>query len=115
MKLTRRGALLGLAALPIATWASATAWSPAFAQSLDALRASGDVGERYDGYAVALNQSAAGEVEKINRQRRKIYEEKAAEQGVQPSQVGMVYAKQIFKKLPPGSKFMTQDGKWITK
>ena len=45
------------------------------AQSLDGLRASGAVGERFDGYAVARDSSAAGVVSQVNAQRRQIYEQ----------------------------------------
>ncbi len=88
---------------------------PALAASLDQLRASGAVGERFDGYAKALKSSAAGTVKKVNAQRRKIYAERATSEGVSPDQVGRVYAKQIFAKAPRGTKFLKENGAWITK
>ncbi len=88
---------------------------PALAASLDQLRASGAVGERFDGYAKALKSSAAGTVKKVNAKRRKIYAERAASEGVSPGQIGRVYAKQIFSKAPRGTKFLQENGAWITK
>lgn len=89
--------------------------APTLAQSLDQLRASGAVGERYDGYAQALKSSAADVVEKVNAQRRKIYADRAAAEGVPVDQIGRVYAKQIFTNAPPGTKFLQENGTWITK
>ncbi len=88
---------------------------PALAASLDQLRASGAVGERFDGFAQALKSGAAGTVDKVNAKRRKIYADRAASEGVSPGQIGRVYAKQIFAKAPPGTKFLRENGAWITK
>lgn len=111
MKFTRRAGLSALIALPFAGILANSAW----AASLDDLRAAGKVGERYDGLAVALSDDAKGAVEKVNKKRRKIYQQKAAEQGVKAESVGRVYAEQIMKKAPPGTKFLKEDGNWITK
>ena len=114
MSKTRRSALtLALAfvlALPLAGQIPA-----AWAQSLDDLRAAGKVGERYDGLAVALSNDAKAVVKEVNAKRQQIYEQKAASQGVSADQVGRVYAQQIFKKAPKGTKFQTEDGKWVVK
>ncbi len=88
---------------------------PALAQSLDQLRASGAVGERFDGYAQALKSGAAGIVDQVNGKRGQIYAERAAAEGASVLQIGQVYAKQIFSKAPPGTKFLQQNGAWITK
>jgi uncharacterized protein YdbL (DUF1318 family) len=88
---------------------------PALAQSLDQLRASGAVGERFDGYAQALQSSAAGTVDQVNAKRRQIYADRAASEGVAADQIGRVYAKQIFSKAPPGTRFLQENGAWITK
>jgi hypothetical protein len=88
---------------------------PALAQSLDQLRASGAVGERFDGYAQALQSSAAGIVDQVNAKRGQIYAERAASEGASVLQIGQVYAKQIFAKAPPGTKLLQEDGAWITK
>lgn len=88
---------------------------PAAAQDLNALRASGTLGERFDGYAEARDSSIGGMVKSINAKRQAIYKERAAEQGVSATQVGRVYAKEIMGKAPKGTYFMTEDGKWIQK
>ncbi|MEQ9608849.1 MAG: DUF1318 domain-containing protein, partial [Kiloniellaceae bacterium] len=75
---------------------------PVAAQSLDELRAAGKVGERYDGYAVARDPSAADMVTDINAKRREIYETQAKKQGVPASQVGAVYAGELWQKVPAG-------------
>lgn len=89
---------------------------PVRAQSLEALRLSGALGERYDGLAVVrqpspqANQVAA----EINAQRQGIYQKRAAEQGVPVDQVGRVYARQIFDQAPKGTWFLTEQG-WVQK
>ena len=88
---------------------------PAQAQDLDALRASGAVGERFDGYLVARDGNAQGFVAKVNAKRRQIYEQRAASQGVGADQVGMVYAKEILADAPAGTWFQKSDGSWAQK
>ncbi len=88
---------------------------PALAQSFDELRASGAVGERYDGYAEALQSSAAGVVQQVNAKRRQIYQQTADKEGASVDQIGRVYARQIFAKAPPGTKFLQENGSWIAK
>ena len=88
---------------------------PALAASLDQLRASGAVGERFDGYAQALQSSAAGTVDQVNAKRGQIYADRAASEGVSSDQIGRVYAKQIFAKAPSGTKFLQENGAWVTK
>jgi len=88
---------------------------PALAQSLDQLRASGAVGERFDGFAQALKSGAGATVDQVNAKRRKIYNDRAASEGVSPDQIGRVYAKQIANKAPPGTKILQENGAWISK
>ncbi len=87
---------------------------PAAAQSLDALRSSGAVGERFDGLAVARENTAGTRqfVESVNAQRLSIYRERAASQGVSPDQVGRVYARQIRQSAPRGTWFLGDNGAW---
>ena len=91
--------------------------APATAQSLNNLRASGAVGERFDGFLQARSKDgkARSVVKDVNAKRRKIYSRRAAEQGVSADQVGRVYAQQIFKKAPSGTYFLQANGKWIQK
>jgi hypothetical protein len=94
---------LGLGAAPVA------------AQSLDELRASGAVGERYDGLAVARDASAAAAVAQINAKRQEIYAQRATAEGVPADQVGRVYAQEILQKAPAGTWFLAPDNTWKQK
>ena len=89
----------------------------AHAASLNELRASGVIGERYTGYAVVRkNKSGAtGIVEKVNTTRRSIYKKRAAQQKIPAAQVGAIYAKQIYDNAPAGTWFQSQDGSWRRK
>ena len=88
-----------------------TAW----AGSLQDLRASGALGESASGYAVARDPGATAEVASINEKRKAVYAQKAAAQGVSIDQVGKVYAKEIFKKVPAGTWLQNQQGQWSKK
>lgn len=92
---------------------------PAAAQSLNKLRSSGVVGERYDGLAVVRDAGASSQVRAmvadVNAQRRRIYTQRAAEKGVPADQVGRVYAQEIFRKAAPGTWFLGEDGRWTKK
>ena len=67
--------------------------APASAQSLDQLRKSGAVGERFDGLAVAREGSSARAiVNQVNAKRQQIYKKRANQQGISVDQVGRVYA-----------------------
>ena len=112
--MTRRWFSL-LSLLAVATLALPLLSGPVFAQSLDDLRAAGKVGERYDGFAVARDPSAADLVKEVNDKRRKIYEERAKKQGVSVEAVGAVYAKEIVDQVPAGTWVLTADGEWRRK
>jgi len=88
-----------------------TAW----AGSLQDLRASGALGESASGYAVARDSSAAAEVDSINEKRKAVYAKKAASQGVSIDEVGKVYAKEIFEKVPAGTWLQNPQGQWMQK
>ena len=87
----------------------------ALAQSAEALRASGDAGERFDGYMEARKPSAASAVEAINAQRRKVYEDRAKQQNVPVDEVGRIYAQQIIGKVPSGTWIKNEVGDWSQK
>jgi len=86
-----------------------------FAQSAESLRASGQAGERWDGYLEARDPSARTEVDQINAQRKELYTQRASQQGISVEEVGKVYAQQIFDKLPKGSWFKQPNGQWVQK
>ncbi|MGF1593007.1 MAG: YdbL family protein [Kiloniellaceae bacterium] len=87
----------------------------ASAQTLDELRASGKIGERYDGFAQARDPSTAEMVTEINAKRREIYQQQADKQGVPLDQVGLVYASELLPKLPAGTWFLTPENEWRRK
>jgi len=105
---TKSLALLGM--LPALVLAISLLDEPAAAQDLDGLRASGAVAERFDGYLQAQERSASKAVATINAQRKKVYEQRAAAQGVSVDQVGRVYASEILKKAPAGTLFVQENG-----
>ena len=102
--------LLALAAVALPLLAA-----PAVAQTLDELRATGKIGERYDGFAAARDPAMADMVKDINAKRREIYEAQAKKQGVAVDQVGIVYAGELLEKLPSGTWFFTPDNEWRRK
>ncbi len=90
----------------------------ATAQTLDQLRASGAIGERYDGYVAVRDSGAAGaksRANEVNAKRRSLYEERAAAQGVTPKDIGNLYAGQIMQKAPGGTWFLDENGNWRQK
>lgn len=105
----------GLSALALALTVILGLGGQAQAQSLDDLRASGAVGERFDGFLVARDAGAQAFVKKVNAQRKKIYEDRAKAQGAPAAEVGKVYAKEIMTKAAPGTWLQAPDGSWKQK
>ncbi|HJP54553.1 MAG TPA: DUF1318 domain-containing protein [Rhodospirillales bacterium] len=87
------------------------------AQSLGDLRASGAAGEGYDGYARVrvAGGDVSSVVDAVNAKRRSIYQQRASEQGTTAAQVGRVYAREIFAKVPAGTWLMMESGQWTRK
>jgi uncharacterized protein len=90
---------------------------PAAAQTpaVDAARASGVIGERYDGYiGVAGPASAAvrSQVASFNIQRRSLYSRLAASKGVSPQDVGITAGCQLLARVGVGEAYMWADGAW---
>ena len=92
----------------------------AHAQSrpLDALRADGVVGERYDGFAV-LHGAASADVtallSRVNAERRAIYEQSAVSQKAPVDAIGKIYAQEIRKSAPAKTWFLSESGQWNQK
>lgn len=85
---------------------------------LDAPRAAGVVGERYDGFAVirgAAPSEIALLVDQVNAERRAVYAQRAASDGVPIEAVGKIYAAEIIKSAPQGTWFLSESGQWIQK
>ncbi len=93
--------------------------APASAQSLDSYRAKGQIGERYDGYVMATQKKPSSKIKKVvrsvNSKRRSIYNKRAKQQRVSPAQVGRVYARTVLSKVPRGTYFLKENGKWVRK
>ncbi len=92
--------------------------APAHAQTLDQLRASGAIGERWDGYLVVRDPNAAGAqatANKVNAERKGIYANDAAKQGIPVAQIGQIYADKIRKQVPGGTWLLQQNGQWTQK
>ena len=90
---------------------------PVQAQPIDEWRAKGVIGERYDGYVVVRknDEGAASVAIEVNAQRRRIYQQRAAQQKVTPAEVGQVYAAEILRNAPKGTWFQAADGSWRQK
>jgi len=85
---------------------------------LDAPRAAGTVGERYDGFAVVHGSAAADVaalVDSVNTERRQIYAQRAETQHAPASEIGKVYAAEILKHAPVGTWFLSESGQWSQK
>ena len=85
---------------------------------LDAPRASGQVGEQNDGFAVArgtVPPDVAKLVAEVNEERRAVYAKRAAEQKVPAEAIGKIYAAEIIKSAPPGTWYQDGSGKWVQK
>jgi len=115
MGLSRRYVLaLGLALSLVALAA------PTLGQGqLDAVRASGEVGERFDGLAAVRDAGAGADVrtlvDDVNAQRRALYSQRANSEGVTVDAVGRIYAAQIFRAAPAGTWFLQESGQWVQK
>ncbi len=109
----RRSILAAILAAPalLAIAYAGTAW----AQSLNDLRRSGALGERFDGYVEARDPSAQGVAGQVNAKRRAQYEKVATKEGISVDQVGRVYAPKIIAKLPAGAWYLPQGGGWTQK
>jgi uncharacterized protein YdbL (DUF1318 family) len=100
-----------LLALSFASGASAD-------ETLDQVRRSGAVGERYDGLLVVRSQgdaAARAVVDQVNAQRSAIYEAQAKKENADVRDVGKIYALEIAGKAPSGTWFLGEDGKWVQK
>ncbi|GAA4721771.1 YdbL family protein [Sphingomonas lutea] len=104
-----RGLALGAVFVAVAT--AAIAQTPA----VDAARAAGVVGERYDGFVgVASPPSSAvrSQVATINIQRRTLYSNLATSRGVSPGEVGITAGCQLLARVRVGEAYMLADRVW---
>jgi len=68
---------------------------PASAQSAEQLRINAQACELPNGYMRAIDNSVRGAVDRINAERRQLYEQQARAEGVSVEAVGQVYARQL--------------------
>ena len=90
---------------------------PAVAQTpaVDAARAAGAVGERYDGYlgvSGVVSAPVRSQVARINIQRRSLYSRLAASKGASPQDVGITAGCQLLAGVGVGEAYMLSDGTW---
>ena len=90
---------------------------PAAAQTpaVDAARATGAVGERYDGYlgvSGVVSAIVRSQVARINIQRRSLYSRLAAGKGASPQDVGITAGCQLLARVGVGEAYMLADGAW---
>jgi len=91
--------------------------APAAAQTpaVNAARAAGAVGERYDGYigvAAPVTALVRSQLATINIRRRSLYSNLAAAKGVSPQDVGITAGCQLLARVGIGEPYMLNDGAW---
>ena len=98
--------------LPFLALASAAlAQTPA----VDAARAAGSVGERYDGFlgvASPVSSAVRSQVATVNIRRRSLYSDLAARRGVSPQEVGISAGCQLLARIGVGQAYLLADGAW---
>ncbi|MDX1922023.1 MAG: DUF1318 domain-containing protein [Alphaproteobacteria bacterium] len=87
---------------------------PAFAD-LHSARAAGQIGEKADGFVVALDPSVQALADQVNAKRQAEYAAVAAKKGQSVAVVGSVFASTIIAGLEKGAKYQAADGSWKTK
>ncbi len=111
-----RRRVLGLLAAAGLLLAASGAWAQG--RPLDGPRAAGQVGERFDGYAVIRGTASAdlaALVDRVNGERKALYQQRAAADHAPVDQVGRVYAQEILKAAPAGTWFLQENGQWVQK
>jgi uncharacterized protein YdbL (DUF1318 family) len=91
--------------------------APVAAQTpaVDAARAAGQVGERYDGYMGVTSAASAvvrSQVASINIQRRTLYSRLAASRGASPQDVGITAGCELLGRVGVGEAYLWGDGQW---
>ena len=96
--------------------ALALAAGPAVAQdAVIAARASGIVGERYDGYLGAagpLSPALRAQVGAINIKRRSLFSNLASRRGVTAQDVGVAAACALLGRVAVGEVYLLEEGQW---
>ena len=80
-----------------------------------AARASGQVGERYDGYlgyAQAPGQGVRSQVDAVNIRRRSLFTNLAGQRGASPQEVGIAVGCELLASVAVGEAYMLADNVW---
>lgn len=98
-------------------WLVVLAAAPAVGQTpaINAARAAGQLGERYDGYlgiAGPVPGVVRSQVATINIQRRSLYSNLAASKGVSPADVGITAGCQLLARVTVGEVYLWSEGGW---
>lgn len=83
--------------------------------AVDAARAAGIVGERYDGYlglSAAAGANVRSQVATINVTRRALYTRLAASKGASPADVGVTAGCQLLARVAVGHAYLWIDSAW---
>ena len=85
--------------------------------AINALKAKGVVGENNQGYLTLLKKKSDKKalIDAENKDRRKVYQKIAKQQGSTAQHVGKRRALQIAKKARPGTMLQRANGKWYKK
>jgi uncharacterized protein YdbL (DUF1318 family) len=93
--------------------------APAVAASLDQAKASGQVGEKIDGFLGVVDADAPADVrtlvERINAERAAKYAEIAQKQGTAVDAVAKIAGQKLIERAPAGQYVLGADGRWRQK
>jgi len=106
--------MMSAVALGVLTVPAMAQRDPAYA----AARSSGRVGEKMDGYLIAIVGSATPLkrlVSDINIKRRAVYAQQARENGVTLEEYALSTGCQLILKTVPGEMYQAPDGSWQTR
>jgi uncharacterized protein YdbL (DUF1318 family) len=110
-----RTALFAAAAALLLLSLAPSAW----AESLDAAKAAGQVGERPDGYVGVVDANAPPDVrqmvESVNAKRRAEYARIAKQNGTPVDAVAALAGQKLIERTPPGQYVMGVDVRWVKK
>jgi len=102
---------------PLLAFALIASAAPALAQTpaLEAARAAGAIGERYDGYigiAAPVSPQVRSLVATTNIRRRSLYSTLAGRKGVSPQEVGITAGCQLLGRVRVGEVYLLAEGGW---
>jgi len=116
MRSTLARTALAFAAL---AWLLAVAPGARASDDLAAAKASGQVGERPDGYVGAVNANATPEIQAlvadVNAKRKAQYAQIAAKNGTTVDAVAALAGAKLSERTPPGEYVLGVDGRWQKK